>query len=184
MKIYTKTGDAGKTTLVGGSKVSKSHIQIQACGSVDELNSWVGLLAEYTINERHKPVLREIQNMLFNIGANVMTEIDKHISKVPLIIESDIELLETEIDKMDALLEPMRSFILPGGHKEVAFAHVARTVCRRAERDLVLLFENEYPLSLVIKYVNRLSDYLFTLCRMMNKDLEVKEIPWTPRKNS
>ncbi len=183
MKIYTKTGDTGLTSLVGGARVSKSHAQLQACGSVDELNSWIGLLAEYTIISKHQPTLRIIQNMLFTIGANVMKEYGKHIEKVPILLESDIELLENEIDSMDVLLEPMRTFILPGGHKEVAFAHIARTVCRRAERDLVILSENGFEIPLVIKYMNRLSDYLFVLCRILAKNLQIEEIPWYPRKN-
>lgn len=183
MKIYTKTGDKGLTTLVGGSKVSKSNTQIYACGDVDELNSWVGLLAEYTINERHKPILIAIQNMLFAIGANLMTEKGKHISKVPLVLESDIKLLENEIDKMQIELKPMTNFILPGGHKEVAFAHVARTVCRRAERNIVALIEEEFEIPNVLVYVNRLSDYLFMLCRTMAKDMNVNENLWFPRQN-
>lgn len=183
MKIYTKTGDTGQTSLVGGARISKSHLQLQACGAVDELNAWIGLLAEYTIINNHQPTMRAIQDMLFTIGANVMKDADKNISKIPVLLESDIQLLENEIDSMDALLEPMRTFILPGGHKEVAFAHIARTVCRRAERDLVVLAEHGFEIPLVIKYVNRLSDYLFMICRILSKNLQVAEIPWHPRKN-
>lgn len=183
MKIYTKNGDNGTTSLVGGKIISKSHIIIEACGTVDELNSWVGLLADYTINAHHIPVLREISNMLFNIGANIMAESDKKIAKIPVVVEEDVVFLELEIDKMNEKLEPMRYFILPGGHKEVSFAHVARTVCRRAERTLVLMAEKEPVDPILIKYMNRLSDYLFTLCREMSVNLGIEEIPWKPRKN-
>ena len=182
MKIYTKTGDQGQTGLVGGSRISKSDVRIDACGAVDELNAWIGLLGDYTINEPHLLVLREIQERLFTIGANLMTEPEKHIAKVPILFEQDILLLENEIDKMNVLLEPMRAFILPGGHKEVSFAHVARTVCRRAERDVIKLHEIDPAHELIIKYLNRLSDYLFVLCRDMSRAMGVPEVLWKPRK--
>ncbi|MDX2190844.1 MAG: cob(I)yrinic acid a,c-diamide adenosyltransferase [Bacteroidota bacterium] len=182
MKIYTKSGDNGSTGLVWGTRVSKSDNRINACGSVDELNAWIGLLAEYTINEPYKPLLREIQDRLFTIGSNLMTEQNsKNDSKIPVLFDTDIQLIENEIDKMNLDLPPMTHFILPGGHKEVAFAHVARTVCRRAEREVVKLSETETQNPLIIIYLNRLSDYLFTLCRIMSKNLNVEEVKWTPR---
>jgi cob(I)alamin adenosyltransferase len=181
MKIYTKQGDGGLTGLVGGTRVAKSDTKLEACGSVDELNAWIGLLGDYTINAEHLQVLREIQERLFTIGANLMTEADKQISKVPVLLESDIELLEKEIDKMNAQLPPMTAFILPGGHKEVSFAHVARTVCRRAERNVVRLHEIEQKQITIIKYLNRLSDYLFVLCRDMSRKMNVEEVKWRPR---
>jgi cob(I)alamin adenosyltransferase len=181
MKIYTKTGDKGQTGLVGGSRISKSSIRIEACGTIDELNAWMGLLGDYTINAPHVSVIREIQERLFTIGANIMTEPGKLISKVPLLLESDIDLLEKSIDKINEQLEPMRFFILPGGNKEVSFAHVARTVCRRAEREVVRLSEQEPVNDLIVIYLNRLSDYLFVLCRDMGRMMNVEEIPWRPR---
>lgn len=183
MKIYTKTGDKGQTGLVGGTRVSKSHLRIETYGTVDELNSWIGLLGDYTINEKRTPFLREVQDRLFTMGAILATEPGKNIAKIPDLHPTDIEKMEQEIDAMNAHLEPMRSFILPGGHKEVSFAHIARTVCRRAERLVVRLNEQEPVDELVIQYLNRLSDYLFTLCRAMAKDLGVEEVKWIPRKN-
>ncbi len=182
MKIYTKTGDSGETSLVGGSRVSKSHLRIDTYGTVDELNSWIGLLAEYTINDLRKPFLREIQDRLFTIGAILATEPDKNIAKIPDLQESDVVGIENEIDKMNETLKPLRNFILPGGHKEVAFCHIARTVGRRAERLVVTLNEKEPVEILIIKYLNRLSDYLFVLSRAMAKDLSVEEVIWKSRK--
>lgn len=182
MKIYTKTGDKGTSIMMGGSILSKSDLKIEACGSIDELNAWIGLLADYTINEHHLPVLREISTMLFNIGANVMVDGESTFAKMPPLFESDITLLETEIDKMNEKLQPLRNFILPGGHKEVSFAHIARTVCRRTERAVVRLSENQEVEDHIIKYLNRLSDYIFILSREMSLNLGVKEIAWNPRK--
>lgn len=182
MKIYTKTGDKGTSIMMGGTILSKSDIKIEACGNIDELNAWIGLLADYTINEHHVPVLREISTMLFNIGANVMVDGESTFAKMPPLYDEDITMLENEIDKMNEKLQPIRNFILPGGHKEVSFAHIARTVCRRAERTVVKMAESQEVEDHIIKYLNRLSDYLFTLCREMSLNLGVEEIAWCPRK--
>ena len=181
MKIYTKTGDNGKTSLVGGTRVSKTELRIEAYGTVDELNSYVGLLRDQEINNDRKDILKEIQDRLFTIGSILASEPEQTKKRIPDLHESDIELLEKEMDKMDESLEPMRFFILPGGHQSVSFGHLARTVCRRAERITLRLAEEMEVNDLVIKYLNRLSDYLFVLCRMMIKDLNIEEISWKPR---
>jgi cob(I)alamin adenosyltransferase len=183
MKIYTKTGDKGTTSLIGGTKVSKSNIRIETYGTVDELNSWIGLVADQ-INQKHsKKILKEIQDRLFTIGSSLACDPEKEPKmKIPDLHEPDIELLENEIDRMNEKMLPMRSFILPGGHIAVSSCHVARCVCRRSERLCVSLQEqNMFVDPLVIKYLNRLSDYLFVLARFIAHRLKVKEIPWKPR---
>lgn len=182
MKIYTKTGDKGQTSLVGGTRVSKSELRIETYGTVDELNAWIGVLSDYTINESRQQFLRSIQSDLFAIGANLATEPQKEIAKIPQISSSIIENIERQIDFEDSRLQPMTHFILPSGHKEVSFAHVARTVSRRAERCVVRLNEEEPVNILIIQYLNRLSDYLFILCRAMARDLGVEEVKWIPNK--
>ena len=181
MKIYTKTGDNGKTSLVGGTRVSKTELRIEAYGTVDELNSYVGLLRDQEVNNDRKDILKEIQDRLFTIGSILASESEQTKKRIPDLHESDVELLEREMDKMDESLEPMRFFILPGGHQSVSFGHLARTVCRRAERITLRLTEESEVNELVIKYLNRLSDYLFVLCRMMIKELNIEEISWKPR---
>ena len=181
MKIYTKTGDNGQTSLVGGTRVSKTELRIEAYGTVDELNSYVGLLRDQEVNNDRKDILKEIQDRLFTIGSILASEPEQTKKRIPDLLESDIELLEKEMDKMDESLEPMRFFILPGGHQSVSFGHLARTVCRRAERIVLRLAQESEVNELVIKYLNRLSDYLFVLCRMMIKDLNIEEISWKPR---
>ncbi|MEY4538793.1 MAG: hypothetical protein RLZZ306_550 [Bacteroidota bacterium] len=181
MKIYTKTGDNGQTSLVGGTRVSKTELRIEAYGTVDELNSYIGLLRDQEVNNDRKEILKEIQDRLFTIGSILASEPEQTKKRIPDLHESDIELLETEMDKMDESLEPMRFFILPGGHQSVSFGHLARTVCRRAERITLRLAQESEVNELVIKYLNRLSDYLFVLCRMMIKDLNIEEISWKPR---
>ena len=181
MKIYTKTGDNGQTSLVGGTRVSKTELRIEAYGTVDELNSYVGLLRDQEINNHRKDILKEIQDRLFTIGSILASEPEQTKKRIPDLHESDIELLEREMDKMDESLEPMRFFILPGGHQSVSFGHLARTVCRRAERITLRLAQEMEVNELVIKYLNRLSDYLFVLCRMMIKELNIEEISWKPR---
>ncbi len=181
MKIYTKTGDNGQTSLVGGTRVSKTELRIEAYGTVDELNSYVGLLRDQEINNDRKDILKEIQDRLFTIGSILASEPEQTKKRIPDLHESDIELLEKEMDKMDESLEPMRFFILPGGHQSVSFGHLARTVCRRAERITLRLAQETEVNELVIKYLNRLSDYLFVLCRMMIKELNIEEISWKPR---
>jgi cob(I)alamin adenosyltransferase len=182
-KIYTKTGDGGKTSLIGGTKVPKSHIRIQAYGTVDELNAHIGLLGDQLADMHSREMLREIQDRLFTIGSSLACDPHKEIAmKIPDLGESDIILLENEIDMMNGRLPEMKSFILPGGHVAVSTAHVCRTVCRRAERLAVELDEQE-PLAqpLVIKYLNRLSDYLFVLARYIGMLVGAEEIPWKAR---
>jgi len=181
MKIYTKTGDQGTTSLFGGTRVSKADLRIDTYGTVDELNSYLGLLRDQAVNDKRKELLIEIQDRLFTIGSILATEPGNTNVKIPSLIESDIMLLESEMDKMDEVLEPMRSFVLPGGHPSVSFGHVARTVCRRAERLTIALHAQEAIDPLVIKYLNRLSDYLFVLCRMMAHELKIEETAWKPR---
>lgn len=184
MKIYTKTGDKGTTSLVGGKRVSKTELRIEAYGTVDELNSYIGLVRDQAVNEKRKNILKEIQDRLFTIGSILASEPEQTKKRLPDLLESDIELLENEMDKMDNDLEPMRYFILPGGHQSVSFGHVARTVCRRAERIVLRLSEESEVNDLVIRYLNRLSDYIFVLCRMMAKELEIEEVAWKPRVSS
>jgi cob(I)alamin adenosyltransferase len=181
MKIYTKTGDKGLTSLIGGSRVPKNHIRIEAYGTVDELNSWVGLIADQNINSDVVNVLREIQDRLFTIGSNLASEPDKSKMKIPDLLESDVEFLEKQIDSMNEILPEMRFFILPGGHTTVSYCHLARCVCRRAERHVIHLTENEFVQETIIKYLNRLSDYLFVLARYTGHLLQANEIAWKPR---
>ena len=181
MKIYTKTGDEGQTSLVGGTRVSKTELRIEAYGTVDELNSYVGLLRDQAVNTERKELLKEIQDRLFTIGSILASEPEQNKKRIPDLYESDIELLEKAMDDMDTHLEPMRFFILPGGHQAISFGHIARTVCRRAERIVLRLSLESEVNDLVVKYLNRLSDYLFVLCRMMAKDLNIEENAWKPR---
>ncbi|MGA0560650.1 cob(I)yrinic acid a,c-diamide adenosyltransferase [Larkinella sp. VNQ87] len=182
MKIYTKTGDKGQTALIGGRRVSKAHHRIDAYGTIDELNSWIGLVRDQPVNENRKELLKEIQDRLFTIGAELATDPEKTVKKpLPAIQASDVELLEQAMDAMDAELPELRAFVLPGGHQAVSFGHLARTVCRRAERLVIGLNEVEPVDPLVIQYLNRLSDYLFVLCRKMTQELGAEEIAWQPR---
>lgn len=183
LKIYTKTGDKGTTSLIGGTKVSKAHIRIETYGTVDELNSWIGLVSDQFSHKHSKKILKEIQDRLFTIGSSLACDPDKEPKmKIPDLQEADIELLEKEIDRMNEKMPEMKSFILPGGHMAVSSAHVARCVCRRCERLCVTLQEqNMFVDPLVIKYLNRLSDYLFVLARFIGHRLKAKEIPWKAR---
>lgn len=181
MKIYTKTGDSGTTSLFGGTRVPKSELRIDTYGTIDELNSFVGYLRDQEINQKRKDSLVEVQDRLFTIGSILATEPGNTKVKVPALQEADIAFLENEIDKMELELEPMRFFVLPGGHPSVSIGHVTRTVCRRAERLVIALNAVEPVSPLVIKYLNRLSDYLFVLCRTMARELNVEETPWRPR---
>ena len=184
-KIYTKTGDLGKTSLIGGTKVAKSHIRIESYGTVDELNSYIGLVSDTISHEHTKAILKEIQDRLFTIGSSLACDPDKEpLMKIPDLKETDIVLLEKEIDAMNEELPIMKSFILPGGHIAVSTAHITRCVCRRAERLCVNMQEHGlFVEPLVIKYLNRLSDYLFVLARYIGHLLGVGEIPWKPRIN-
>jgi cob(I)alamin adenosyltransferase len=184
-KIYTRTGDQGKTSLIGGSKVSKSHIRIEAYGTVDELNSYIGLVSDNLRDQHAKTILKEIQDGLFIIGSSLACDPDKEpLMKLPDLNESDVDMLEKEIDHMSDELPPMKNFILPGGHLAVSTTHVARCVCRRAERCCVNMQQQEMLIDpLILKYLNRLSDYLFILARYIAHTLHVEEIPWKPRVN-
>lgn len=189
MKVYTKTGDKGTTSLFGGTRVPKDHIRIESYGTVDELNSYIGLVRDQDMNVHYKVTLAEIQDRLFTIGAILATPQEKEVLKSGElrlknlgIVETDIELLENEIDNMESELPQMTHFVLPGGHTTVSYCHIARCVCRRAERLAVHLSHNEPVAEIAIKYLNRLSDYLFVLARKLSHDLNAEEVKWIPRK--
>lgn len=181
MKVYTKKGDQGETGLIGGTRVSKANVRIDAYGTVDELNSFMGLLRDTAVNDEFKAELIEIQERLFTLGSWLASDPEKSKMKLPEIKEEDVIRLEKSMDKMDDELEPMKFFILPGGHQTVSFCHIARCVCRRAERLVVELdgINSQNPLILI--YLNRLSDYLFVYSRYLTKHLGAEEIPWKPR---
>ncbi|MFN3849322.1 MAG: cob(I)yrinic acid a,c-diamide adenosyltransferase [Spirosomataceae bacterium] len=181
MKIYTKTGDRGMTSLVGGTRVSKGDLKIESYGTVDELNAWIGVLRDLPVNESRKDLLKEIQDRLFTIGADLASEAEQTKKKIPDLLETDIELLEKQMDEMNEVIPPLRAFVLPGGHQSVSFTHVARTVCRRAERLVIRLSDLEEPNPLIIKYLNRLSDFLFVLSRKVTQELGTEEVAWKPR---
>ena len=182
-KIYTKTGDAGKTSLIGGTKVSKNNIRIETYGTIDELNSYIGLVSDHCNVDPSKNILKEIQDRLFTSGSSLACDPDKEQKlKIPDLKETDVELLEKEIDKMNEALPEMKHFILPGGHIAVSTIHIARCVCRRAERWCVNMQEqNLFIEPLVIKYLNRLSDYLFVLARYIGHLQNIPEVVWKPR---
>lgn len=183
MKIYTKTGDKGKTSLFTGTRVPKHHIRIESYGTLDELNSWLGLIRDQEINSHYQNVLAKIQDKLFTVGAILATEPTKdNRLKIPRINSENIEFLEKEIDAMNEDLPAMTHFILPGGHTTVSYCHIARTVCRRGERMISYLNEEEAIPETVLSYINRLSDYLFVLARKLSKDLKAKEVKWIPEK--
>ena len=182
-KIYTKTGDKGTTSLIGGTKVPKSHLRIEAYGTVDELNSYIGLCKDIITDKHTCTILQEAQDRLFTIGSSLACDpIKEPRMRLPDLKESDVELLENEMDRMGESIPPMKSFILPGGHAIVSHLHIARCVCRRAERCCVRLeLESLEVDGLIIKYLNRLSDYLFILSRFTSYQLKVQEIPWKAR---
>lgn len=182
-KIYTKTGDKGTTSLIGGTKVPKSNLRIEAYGTVDELNSHIGLCGDLVSEEQTKKMLLEIQDRLFTIGSSLACDPEKESKlKLPDLKEEDISLLEHEIDRMEARLPAMTNFILPGGHSTVSQIHITRCVARRAERCCVRLeLEGMEVEPVILKYLNRLSDYLFVLSRHIGKLLEAPETPWKPR---
>jgi len=189
MKIYTKTGDKGTTALFGGTRVPKHHIRIDSYGTVDELNSYIGLIRDQEINQLYKDILIDIQNKLFTVGAILATDPEKAILKngrerlnINKISDEDIILLEQEMDIMNQDLPPMTHFVLPGGHQTVSFCHIARTVCRRAERLASALNDLEPFESNALTYLNRLSDYLFVLARKLSHDLQADEVKWIPEK--
>ncbi len=183
MKIYTKTGDKGTTSLIGGTKVPKSHLRIEAYGTVDELNSYIGLCKDLLTDAQGQKILLEVQDRLFTIGSSLACDpIKEPKMRIPDLIETDVELLEKEMDRMNETVPPMKNFILPGGHTTLSYLHIARCVCRRAERCSVRLeLESPEVEEIIIKYLNRLSDYLFVLSRYTGHQLKVEEIPWKPR---
>jgi len=184
MKIYTRTGDDGTTGLIGGSRVKKYDIRLEAYGTVDELNSYIGLIRSMQTGKHADAILESIQNKLFVIGANLATEDQEGLAKKKFPCKkSDIELLEKEMDLMIDVLPELRNFVLPGGSQISGFCHVARTVCRRAERRIIELSEKCEIDTNLIKYINRLSDYLFVLSRKVNLDLKAPEILWNPEIN-
>ncbi|AHM60503.1 ATP:cob(I)alamin adenosyltransferase [Flammeovirgaceae bacterium 311] len=182
MKIYTKTGDAGTTALLGGTRVGKNHLRLEAYGSLDELNSWIGLLRDFTVNSSRREPLKKIQDMIFTLGSHLATAPGKKIRHLPSYTSEDVTALEQEIDQMEEDLAPLQNFILPGGHAEVSQCHIARCVCRRAERLVVALHEHEPLDEIILAFLNRLSDYLFVLARRMSHELGATEVPWQPRK--
>jgi len=189
MKIYTKTGDSGTTALFGGTRVPKHNARIESYGTVDELNSNIGMIRSQEIDPHSKNILIQIQNKLFTIGSTLATSPDRAVLKsgkerlrIEKINEEHISLLEKEMDSMNDELPALTHFILPGGHTAVSYCHIARTVCRRAERRVTVLNENEPVDPIVIKYLNRLSDYLFVLARKLSTDLGAEEIQWVPEK--
>lgn len=189
MKIYTKTGDDGTTGLFGGTRVPKHHIRIESYGTLDELNSWIGLIRDQQIDNSYKQVLIKIQEKLFTVGALLAVDPEKEKLKsgkdrlnIPKIDTEDINLLENEIDLMEQQLPPMTHFILPGGHTTVSYCHITRTICRRAERLVSQLNEFEPVDPILLSFINRLSDFLFVLARKLSYDTQAEEIRWIPEK--
>ncbi len=183
MKIYTKKGDKGTTALFGGKRLPKSHMKIDAYGTVDELNAYIGLLRDLIEHDETVALLIEIQDRLFTLGAHLATVPEKKEKlNLPGIFTSDVEKLEQAIDQMNEALPPMRAFVLPGGHPTVSHCHIARCICRRAERKTVALNLEEPVDDIILTYLNRLSDYLFVLSRKLSHDLNAKEIEWQPKK--
>jgi cob(I)alamin adenosyltransferase len=181
MKIYTKTGDKGYTSLIGGTRVPKSHIRIESYGTVDELNSYIGLIIDQDIDIHHKNILKQVQDRLFTIGSSLASDPEKSRMIIPDLHMEDITLLEMEMDKMNEQLPELRHFILPGGSNAISYCHIARCVCRRAERITVQLAGESTVDEKVSIYLNRLSDYLFTLARKIGNESKVPENQWIPR---
>jgi cob(I)alamin adenosyltransferase len=183
-KIYTKGGDKGETSLLGGTRVSKSHDRVEAYGNLDELNSFIGLIRDQDIDTRYRDVLIRVQKNLFVAEALIARDPEKQTRDLPTLSEDDIILLENEIDAMNEQLPPLTNFILPGGHNIVSFCHIARTVCRRAERSLIRLNHISPVENIIIRLLNRLSDYLFVLARKTGKDAGAIETPWIAKNNT
>ncbi len=189
MKIYTKTGDLGETSLFGGTRVKKYNQRIEAYGTIDELNSYIGLIRSEKLNSKDTTALIKIQNELFTIGSTLATPPDKEKLKngkdrlqIIKVDQNDIEFMEHEIDHMNETLPPMTHFILPGGDTQVSYCHIARCICRKAERICVELHDNEPIQPIIIQYLNRLSDYIFVLARKLSHDKNIEEIKWIPKK--
>jgi cob(I)alamin adenosyltransferase len=181
MKIYTKTGDKGETSLIGGTRVPKYHLRIESYGTVDELNSYIGLIMCQQIDQHHYKMLKEIQDRLFTIGSSLASDPDRSRMKIPDLKLDDISLLESEMDKMNEVLPELKHFVLPGGNTTVSYCHLARCVCRRAERMVVHLANESFVDENITIYLNRLSDYLFVLARKLNQDANTEEHIWLPR---
>jgi cob(I)alamin adenosyltransferase len=181
MKIYTKTGDKGFTSLIGGTRVPKHHLRIESYGTVDELNSYIGLIRDQDITAHDKDLLKEIQDRLFTIGSLLAADPEKSKMVIPDLHLTDIEALEQEMDAINEIIPPLKHFILPGGNNTISYCHVARCVCRRAERLTVHLAEESTVDEKVVMYLNRLSDYLFTLARKIAHDNQIAENDWIPR---
>ncbi len=180
--VYTKTGDRGRTSLIGGTRVPKNDPRLEAYGTVDELNSFIGMIRSYSIDEESASQIVEIQNVLFEVGAYLAT--DTNVADLRDKLKYDdkyIANLEYAMDKMESELPPMKYFVLPGGNPAVSYCHISRTVCRRTERRILEVLDESEANSWVIRYVNRLSDYLFVLSRFLSKQLNVQEIPWVPK---
>ncbi|MEZ4969058.1 MAG: cob(I)yrinic acid a,c-diamide adenosyltransferase [Flavobacteriaceae bacterium] len=191
MKIYTKTGDTATTGLLGGTRVPKHHIRIESYGTLDELNSWIGLVRDQSIGIPYKTVLIKIQEQLFTLGALLAIDPKKEKLKngkdrlnIPKITTDNVNFLEMEIDLMEQELPPMTHFILPGGHTTVSYCHIARTICRRAERLASQLNDFEPVDPILLSYMNRLSDFLFVLARKLSYDAQAEEVKWIPEKGS
>jgi cob(I)alamin adenosyltransferase len=182
MKIYTKTGDQGETSLLGGTRVLKSDRRIETYGTVDELNSFIGLIADLDPDKERTALLRNIQSRMFTIGSSLAAENDRAKDFKPDLEESDITQLETAIDEMNTVLPSMTNFIIPGGHQLISTTHVARTVCRRAERRVIELAASADVEEIVVRYLNRLSDFLFVLARKQGFDMGIDEVPWKPKR--
>ena len=181
-RIYTKTGDKGQTSLIGGTRVPKFHPRIEVYGTIDELNSYIGLIRDHEINSHAKAVLLEIQDRLFTAESIIALDPDAGIKiQLPSLHDEDIALLEKEMDRMNETLPELSSFILPGGHPIVSYCHIARCVCRRAERHAIRLAQAQAVDERVIQYLNRLSDYLFVLARSLGKELGASENTWKAR---
>ena len=181
MKIYTKTGDKGTTALFGGARLPKHHIRIESYGTVDELNSFIGLVRDHLTNEELRAELKSVQETLFTVGSHLAADPSKENLWIPEIKPAEVALLEKGIDRMEESLEPLKNFILPGGHPVVSHCHVVRCVCRRAERNVVALGEIEKVAPILSQYLNRLSDYFFVLARFVGKELGAAEVVWEPR---
>jgi cob(I)alamin adenosyltransferase len=181
-KIYTKGGDKGETSLLGGTRVLKSHERVEAYGNLDELNSFIGLIRDQDINPHYLGILGRVQEVLFISEALVARDPEKETRELPVFGDDDIHILEKEIDTMNDELPVLTHFILPGGHTVVSYCHIARTICRRAERSLIRLNTNGPLDEIIIRYINRLSDYLFVLARKTGRDLGAEERLWVTRK--
>lgn len=181
MKVYTKTGDQGETSLFGGKRVKKYDIRIEAYGTSDELNSWIGMIRSQQIHESHQSILEIVQDRIFTLGAQLAADPDKPKLKMPRIKQEDIVLLEQRMDEMDESLPVMTKFTLPGGNEIVSYCHLARCVCRRCERRVIELAETASVDPLIVQYLNRLSDYLFVLGRKLAQETDAKEVYWEPK---